>query len=329
MALNPEITSLSDQDYDTATLAAAEAARVTGQRVDPDDVADLEAPDPETAARLLPDVFETLLANFAHTTLGLHAPGLMRRILTSVQRELDAVDRDLETARGEIRALDGSAEVSEVAGREFEEAVGRAHLLDPIRDALDAMVDGGADFYARATGRLWLPDGRGTRPTMRSTAIAIEAREYLRAVEEKKADAWRDARKVIDGRDLVYFTGSRDYQDHAAIWALLDELRSRKADFVLGTGGDKHGGDAIAEAWARNRGVPVLRFSPQFKSGKHSDRAAPFKRNDDVIRFRPCLVIIAIEGDRCQLQLNMSQKAAQRNIRVINVGNWYARRTAG
>ncbi|MEQ8694734.1 MAG: SLOG family protein [Gammaproteobacteria bacterium] len=273
-------------------------------------------------------MFETLLANFAHTTLGLHAPGLMRRILTSVQRELDAVDRDLETARGEIRALDGSAEVSEVAGREFEEAVGRARLLDPIRDALDAMVDGGADFYARAAGRLWLPDGRGMRPTMRSTAIAIEAREYLRAVEEKNADAWRDARKVIDGRDLVYFTGSRDYQDHAAIWALLDELRSRKADFVLGTGGDKHGGDAIAEAWARNRGVPVLRFSPQFKSGKHSDRAAPFKRNDDVIRFRPCLVIIAIEGDRCQLQLNMSQKAAQRNIRVINVGNWYARRTA-
>src|SRR3546814_16432172 len=95
------------------------------------------------------------------------------------------------------------------------------------------MVDGGADFYARATGRLWLPDGRGTRPTMRSTAIAIEAREYLRAVEEKKADAWRDARKVIDGRDLVYFTGSRDYQDHAALWALLDELRRRKADFVL------------------------------------------------------------------------------------------------
>src|SRR3546814_15493747 len=109
LSLNPEIISLSDQDYDTATLAAAEAAQVTGQRVDPDDVADLEAPDPETAARLLPDVFETLLANFAHTTLGLPAPGLMRPILTPVQREPDARGRALETARDQARGRDGMA----------------------------------------------------------------------------------------------------------------------------------------------------------------------------------------------------------------------------
>src|SRR3546814_20029045 len=100
LSLNPEIISLSDQDYDTATLAAAEAAQVTGQRVDPDDVADLEAPDPETAARLLPDVFETLLATFAPTPPRLHAPGLNPRIPPNLPRDPHPADSPLPPPQG-------------------------------------------------------------------------------------------------------------------------------------------------------------------------------------------------------------------------------------
>ena len=321
-----ENISLSCEDYDTATLAAAEAVEMTGQRVDPNDFRDLETPDADTAAQFLPDVFATLAENFAHTTLGLRLPGIMQRVLTAVQRELDAVDRDLDIARSAIRDLDGAAEVSEVAGQEFEEAMARAHMLDPIRDALDAMVDGGAGFYAAATGRLWLPNGRGTVPNMRNTAVAIEARDYLRAVEQRKADAWTGARKQIDGRPLVYFAGARAHNDHVAIWSLLDAIRERKGDIVLGTGGDKEGAEAIAQAWARARGVPALTFRPQF--GKHSASAAPFKRNDEVIAMAPAVVIVAMRGDRCNVQLNVSQKAQQKRIPVINVDAWLAKRQA-
>ena len=316
--------ALSTDDFDTATMAAAEAAEVTGQRVDPDDFADMEAPDPDTAAAFLPDVFATLVENFAHTTLGLRLPSIMQRMMTAVQRELEAVDRELYSAQSAIRDLDGAASVSEVAGQEYEEALGRAQLLDPLQIALDAMVDAGADFYARTTGRMWLPHGRSTVPTMRSTAVAIEARDYLRSIEQKKVDAWSEARRKIEGRPVVYLSGARTHNDHDAIWALLDTVRQRKADFVLGTGGDRQGAEAIAEAWARARGVSVVRFRPDF--AKHSGAAAPFKRNDDVLGFNPCLVITAIQGDRCQVQMNMGQKAQQKNIPVINVDAWFAKR---
>lgn len=320
-----ENLGLSTEDFDTATLAAAEAAEVTGQRVDPDDFSDMEAPDPATAAAFLPDVFATLVENFAHTTLGLRLPGIMQRMMTAVQRELEAVDRELYSAQSAIRDLDGAASVSEVAGQEYEEALGRAHLLDPLRAALDAMVDGGADYYSRTTGRMWLPHGRSTVPSMRDTAVAIEARDYLRSVETKKADAWTHARKQIAGRPMVYLAGARAHNDHDAVWTLLDTIKRRKADFVLGVGGDKHGADAVAEAWARARGVPVVRFRPDF--AKHSGAAAPFKRNDDVLGFKPELVIVAIQGDRVNVQLNMVQKAQQKGIPVINVDAWYAKRS--
>ncbi len=319
--------ALSSEDFDTATMAAAEAAEVTGQRIDRDDFSNLEAPDADTAGHFLPDVFATLVENFGHTTLGLRLPGIMQRIMTGLQRELEAVDRELYSAQSNIRDLDGAAAVSEVAGQEYEEALARAQLLDPIRDALDAMVDGGAAFYGRATGRAWLPHGRSTMPTMRDTAVAVEAREYLRAIETKKADAWANARQQIAGRPVVYFAGARTHNDHVAIWALLDTVKQRKADFVLGVGGDREGAEAIAEAWARARSVPVIRFRPEF--GKHSNAAAPFKRNDAVLAFNPQLVIVAMQGERCQVQLNMRQKAQERGIRVINVDAWYAKRSGG
>jgi hypothetical protein len=322
--LSDDNHTLSSEDFDTATMAAAEAAEVTGQRIDPDDFSDLDAPDAEAAAQFLPDVFATLVENFGHTTLGLRLPGIMQRIMTAAQRELEAVDRELYSARNSIRDLDGAAAVSEVAGQEHEEVLARARLLDPIRDALDAMVDGGAAFYGRATGRAWLPHGRSTMPTMRDTAVAVEAREYLRSIETRKEETWTNARRQIAGRPVVYFAGARTHNDHVAIWALLDTVKQRKADFVLGVGGDREGAEAAAEAWARARNVPVIRFRPEF--GKHSNASAPFKRNDAVLDFNPQLVIVAMRGDRCQVQLNMRQKAEQRRIPVINVDTWYAKR---
>jgi hypothetical protein len=53
---------------------------------------------------------------------------------------------------------------------------------------------------------------------------------------------------------------------------------------VLVHGKSPKGAERIASLWAKNRAVPQIGFAPDW--GKHG-RAAPFKRNDQMLEIMP------------------------------------------
>ena len=55
-------------------------------------------------------------------------------------------------------------------------------------------------------------------------------------------------------------------------------------DMVLLHGKSPKGAEKIASLWATNRNVPQIGFAPGWT--KH-DRAAPFKRNDEMLEILP------------------------------------------
>ncbi|PWK60000.1 uncharacterized protein DUF2493 [Aminobacter sp. AP02] len=76
--------------------------------------------------------------------------------------------------------------------------------------------------------------------------------------------------------------------DHRLVWAKLDQVHEKHPDMVLIHGKSPKDAEKIASLWARNRNVPQIGFAPDW--AKHG-RAAPFKRNDEVLDIMPRGVI--------------------------------------
>lgn len=92
------------------------------------------------------------------------------------------------------------------------------------------------------------------------------------------------------GRVIV--TGGRDWNEEARLRDTLDALTER--DDVIIHGACPTGADAMAELWAKHRGMDIERFHANWRElGK---RAGPI-RNEKMIRAGADLVI-AFEGGR-------------------------------
>jgi hypothetical protein len=79
---------------------------------------------------------------------------------------------------------------------------------------------------------------------------------------------------------------------------------------VLLHGGSTKGAELIAAKWADNRKVPQITFKPDWT--KHA-KAAPFKRNDQMVEILPIGVIV-FPGSG--IQANLADKARKLGIPV-------------
>ena len=87
----------------------------------------------------------------------------------------------------------------------------------------------------------------------------------------------------------IAFTGGAEFNDHHAIWDRLDKALAKHPDMVLMHGGSPKGAERIAACWADNRKVHQIAFRPDWK--RHA-KAAPFKRNDQMLDALPIGVIV-------------------------------------
>ena len=83
---------------------------------------------------------------------------------------------------------------------------------------------------------------------------------------------------------------------------------------VLLHGGSPKGAERIAACWADNRKVPQIAFKPDWT--KHA-KAAPFKRNDQMLDVLPIGVIV-FPGSG--IQDNLADKAKKLGIPVWKFG---------
>ena len=84
---------------------------------------------------------------------------------------------------------------------------------------------------------------------------------------------------------------------------------------VLIHGGSPKGAELIAAKWADTRKVPQIAFKPDWT--KHG-KAAPFKRNDQMLDVLPIGVIVMTGGTG--IQENLADKARAKGIRVLRIG---------
>ncbi len=207
----------------------------------------------------------------------------------------------------DLRDLQREQDGSEIKSRELELITDRAQNLNARRDAFEKMRDAAAKDYQLQTGNVWRPrSGSHTSQTGKLTSAAIDARDFMRARSDRKTQV-----HLPEGT-LVAVTGGKDVGEPAAVFQRLDKVRAKYTDMVLVHGGGP-GIERIAASWAEQRGVHQVVCKPDWD--RHG-RAAPFRRNDDLLNLLP-KGVIAFPGSG--ITDNLVDKARQLGIPVQKI----------
>ena len=240
-------------DEDDATAAIGEAFRIVAEGVAPDGFQ-------------IADERESLLWGFVNM---LHA-------------QMQRLDRGVDKLTPEMRDLERAQDGTEIKARELELVTDRARNLGDRRDAFEVMRDVAAEQYRCLTGEVWRPrHGSHTSQTGKLTSAAIDARDYIRAKKD------RETRAHLPSGTLVAIAGGKTVADPGAVIRRLDKAKAKYDDLVLVHGGGP-GVEKIAAQWAERNGVHQVVCRPDWE--RHG-RAAPFRRNDELLNLLPKGVI--------------------------------------
>ena len=100
--------------------------------------------------------------------------------------------------------------------------------LSARRDAFEQMRDAVADDYRVETGNTWRPRrGSHTSQTGKLTSAAIDARDFMRARNDRKTQAH------LPQGTLVAITGGKDVSDPAAVSRRLEQVRPNTPTYYL------------------------------------------------------------------------------------------------
>jgi hypothetical protein len=264
-------------------------------------------PELETVENAVATLVSTMTDMFRDTRLEDETEEMLWSLTNIFHRRLGAVQKRLDDNEARQRASLTEQDGSEVKSVELERLTNEGLSLTESRNAFEAMRDLAADHYRVETGSTWLPR-TGSKVNHRAlTASVIASRDFISAKRRL------DAETHCPSGTRIAFTGG-DYQDHDAIWDTLDRTLEKHPDMVLLHGGTPHGAELIASKWADARDVSQVRFQPNWKTHR---KAAPFKRNDELLDQMP-IGLIAAPGTG--ITENMVDKARRLGIPVLRFG---------
>jgi YspA, cpYpsA-related SLOG family len=139
------------------------------------------------------------------------------------------------------------------------------------------------------------------------TSAMIDSRDFLAAKRQAENEV------LLPAGPKIAVTGGFDFNDHRLIWDKLDKVHAKHSDMVLLHGGSPKGTERIAARWADHRKVPQIASDWT----KHA-KAAPFKRNDQMLEVLPIGVIV-FPGSG--ISANLADKAKKLGIPVWKFGN--------
>ncbi len=230
---------------------------------------------------------------------------LLWGFVNMLDAQTQRLDRAADRLMPELRDLQREQDGTEIKSFELELKTDRAQNLTARRDAFETLRDAAAESYRDATGRTWRPRrGSHVSQTGTLTSAAIDARDYMRAKKDRKTMAH------LPQGTLVAIAGGKDVTDPGAVFDRLDKVRAKYADMVLVHGGGP-GVERIAAQWAEKNGVHQIVCKPDWD--RHG-RAAPFRRNDELLNLLP-KGVIAFPGSG--ITENLVDKARQLGIPVV------------
>ena len=265
-------------------------------------------PDGSAVAGAVADIFDALIATLADTRLEPDLDELLWSTVNLFHRAAERAGRELDdnelTQRRSQREQDGS----EVKSVDLERLVAEGRTLIERQDAFELMRDQAAEHFERYAGKPWFPRN-GSKVSHRDlTAAMIDSRDFLMAKRRAEQEV------LLPNGPKIIVTGGLEFNDHHVIWARLDQVKSRHPDMVLVHGKSPKGAEKIASLWARNRNVPQIGFAPDWT--RHG-RAAPFKRNDEMLQIMPKGVL---HFPGTGINDNLADKARKLGIPVWRLG---------
>src|SRR5258707_6500779 len=254
------------------------------------------------------DIFDALIATLGDTRLEPDLEDLLWSAVNLFHRAADRVERELDGNEGAQKRSQKEQDGSEIRSVELERLVAEGLTLIERRNSMELFRDLAADQFERQTGSSWRPRSGSMVNHRTLTAAMIDSRDFLAAKRRAETEV------LLPAGPKIAFTGGLDFNDHDAIWDTLDKVRAKHPDMVLLHGGTPKGAERIAACWADNRKVPPVVFKPDWN--RHA-RAAPFKRNDQILDVLPIGVIV-FPGSG--ISANLADKAKKLGISVWKFG---------
>ena len=264
-------------------------------------------PEGNQVAGAIADIFDALIATLEDTRLEPDLDALLWSTVNLFHRATARIERELDDNEQAQRRSQRDQDGSEVKSVELERIVREGQTLIERRDTFELMRDQSADHFERHTGSSWRPRSGSMVNHRNLTAAMIDSRDFIAARRRAETEV------MLPAGPRIAFSGG-DTTDYDQIWAKLDQIHAKHPDMVLIHGGSPKGAEKIAALWADNRKVPQIAFRPDW--AKHA-KAAPFKRNDQMLSVMPIGVII-FPGTG--IQDNLADKARKLGIPVYWFG---------
>jgi hypothetical protein len=240
-------------------------------------------PEPAMLQGAIADTFDALVATLSDTRLEADLQGVLWSIVNVFHRRIDRIERELDSNEMAQRASQRAQDGSEVRSVELERLVAEGLTVIERRNSFEFLRDGAAELFSIHTGQAWRPRAGSMVNHATMTAAMIDSREFINARHRA------DAQVLLPKGTRIAFAGGIEFNDHTQIWAVLDKVHAKHSGMVLLHGGTPRGAEKIAACWADQRKVPQVVFKPDWTGHR---KAAPFKRNDQLLEAMPIGVIV-------------------------------------
>ncbi len=293
----------------SVTATVCDQAALFGATPERDEFDNREVWDPENALSAVTEAFRILALGVGPdgTQLADERESLLWGFVNMLDAQTQRLDRAADRLVPEMRDLQREQDGSEFKSRELELVTDRTKNLTDRRDAFEQLRDTAAEAYRVETGDLWRPRrGSHTSQTGKLTSAMIDARDFQRARRD------RENKALLPQGTLVAVAGGKQAGDAGAIIRTLERLKAKYDDVVLVHGGGP-GVEKIAAKWADRNGVHQIVCKPDWDA---HGRAAPFRRNDELLDLLP-KGVIAFPGSG--ITDNLVDKARKLGIPVQRV----------
>ncbi len=240
-------------------------------------------PEPLTVRSALADVFDALVSTLTDTPLEPDLEQLLWSTVNVFHRQAEKAQRDLDDNEDAQKRSQREQDGSEVKSVELERLLTEGQDRIERRDTYEAMRDQAGELFETHTGTTWKPRSGSLANRKALTAAMIDSRDFISAKRRAETEV------LIPKGAKIAFTGGMDCNDHRRIWDTLDKVYAKHADMVLLHGGSPKGAELIAAKWADTRKIQQIAFKPDWT--RHA-KAAPFKRNDQLLETMPIGVIV-------------------------------------
>lgn len=291
----------------SATGRAMEAMALFGHRASDDEPDTRPIPETVELEGVVSSLFSAVTAPLSDTGLEGELPDVLWSLVDVFHRKSDRVQRRLDDNEVRQRTAQEQQDGSEIQSVSLERLIDKGRALLEQRAAFEALRDAAAEEYESFTGSAWRPRSSSMVNHGKMTAASIDSRDFLSAKRRSETEV------MLPAGPKIVFAGGTAFNDHVAIWEVLDKVLAKHPGMVLLHGGNQAGAERIAACWAANRQVVEIPFKPQWTSA--GDKSAPFKRNDRMLEIMPTGVIV-FPGNG--ITDNLADKAKKLGLKVLD-----------